>query len=66
MKNTLKIQRAYLDITQAQLAEKVKCTTWTINQLESNKFVPSFVLASRIARFFGKRVDEVFIYEDGE
>ena len=66
MRNTLKIQRAIFDLTQAELAAKVSVSTWTINALEANKYSPSVGLAMRIARLFGKPVEEIFIYEDGD
>ena len=64
MKNTLRIERATIEITQADLAEKVKVSRQTINAIESNKYVPSTVLALKIARLFKKHVDEVFILEE--
>ena len=54
MKNTLRIERAVLNITQAALAEKVKVSRQTINAIESNKYVPSTILALKIARVFQK------------
>ncbi|MFN8355624.1 MAG: helix-turn-helix transcriptional regulator [Spirosomataceae bacterium] len=66
MKNRIRIERAILDITQAQLAEQVNVTRQTINAIEANKYVPSAVLAIKIARTFGKTVEEVFELEEGE
>ena len=64
MKNTIRVERAILNITQAELAEKVKASRQTINAMESNKYVPSTVLALKIAKVFQKKVDEIFILED--
>ncbi|MBX2924535.1 MAG: helix-turn-helix transcriptional regulator [Chitinophagaceae bacterium] len=64
MKNTIRVERAILNITQADLAERVKVSRQTINAIESNKYVPSTVLALKIAKVFQKRVDEIFILED--
>lgn len=64
MKNKIRIERAILDITQADLAEKVGASRQTINAIESNKYVPSTVLAIKIARVFGKNVEEVFELEE--
>lgn len=64
MKNKIRIERAILDITQADLAEKVGASRQTINAIESNKYVPSTVLAIKIARVFGKPVEEVFELEE--
>jgi putative transcriptional regulator len=66
MKNTIRVERAILNITQAALAEKVKVSRQTINAIESNKYVPSTVLALKIARVFQKRLDDIFILEDSD
>ena len=64
MKNNIKVQRAIHDMTQADLAREVGVTRQTINAMEKNKYVPSTVLAIKIARIFGKHVEEIFILED--
>ena len=64
MKNIIRIERAFKDITQAQLAELVGVSRQTINTIESNRYVPSTILALKIARVFGKPVEEVFILDD--
>jgi len=66
MKNTIRVERAIQDITQADLAEKVSVSRQTINAIESNKYVPSTVLALKIARVFGKKVEDIFILEKGD
>ena len=66
MKNTIRIERAIKDITQAELAEQVGVSRQTINSIESNKYVPSTVLALKIARVFGKPIEVIFILEDGD
>ena len=66
MKNNIKTERAIHNLTQAKLAVKVKVTKWTISQMELNNYVPSVALAVRIARTFGKPVEEVFLFEDDE
>lgn len=66
MKNRIRIERAILDITQADLAEKINVSRQTINAIESNKYVPSTVLALKIARIFGKSVEEVFGLEEND
>ena len=60
MTNRIRIERAILDITQADLAEKISVSRQTINAIESNKYVPSTVLALKIGRVFGKPVEEIF------
>lgn len=66
MKNSIKVQRAIHGLTQEELAKKVSVTRQTINAMEANKYVPSTVLALKIAREFGKTVEEVFILEDAD
>ena len=64
MKNNIRIERAIKNITQAELAEQVGVSRQTINTIESNKYVPSTVLALKIARIFGKPLEEIFMLED--
>jgi putative transcriptional regulator len=66
MKNTIRIERAILNITQAELAEKVSVSRQTINAIESQKYVPSTVLALKIAQVFQKKVDEIFTLEEND
>jgi putative transcriptional regulator len=66
MKNKLKIERAILDLTQEQLAEKIGVSRQTINSIEKNRFVPSTVLALKLSLLFGKPVNDVFELEDDE
>ncbi|WP_436486831.1 helix-turn-helix transcriptional regulator [Chitinophaga sp. ARDCPP14] len=63
MKNTIKVQRAKQNITQAELAEKAKVSRQTINAIELGKFIPSTLLALKIARIFGTTVEQLFILE---
>lgn len=66
MKNTVRIERAIGQLTQQDLAEKIGVSRQTINAIESNKYVPSTVLALKIAKLFGKKVEEVFLLEEGD
>jgi putative transcriptional regulator len=63
LKNSIKIQRAVLNITQEELAKLVHVSRQTINAIESNKYVPSTVLALKIAKVFNKSVEEIFVLE---
>jgi putative transcriptional regulator len=63
MKNTIKVERARKDMTQAELAEKIDVSQQTINAMEAAKYVPSTVLALKISRVFGKPVNEIFELE---
>jgi len=66
MKNNIKVERAIKGLTQEDLANKVSVSRQTINAMEANKYVPSTVLALKIARLFGKPVEEVFILEKND
>ncbi len=63
-KTRLRVLRAEREWSQAELAAQVGVTRQTINALEKGRFHPNLRLAFKIARVFGKRVAEVFIYED--
>lgn len=66
MKNKLRIERAVLDITQAELAERIGVSRQTVNAIESNKYVPSTVLSMKIARVFGLKVEDIFQLEEND
>ena len=60
MTNTIKVERAKWNMTQAELAERIGVSRQTINAIESNKYVPSTVLALKIARLFQVPVETLF------
>ena len=64
MKNKIRVARAEERMTQQQLADAVGVSRQTINAIESGKFVPSTVLALKIAQNFGKSVEEIFQLEE--
>ena len=66
MKNNIRVARATLKITQQQLADAIGVSRQTVNAIESGKFVPSTVLALKVARLFEKPVEEMFLLEDGD
>jgi putative transcriptional regulator len=54
------------EMTQQQLADICNCTRQTIIALEQERYVPSLILAIKISKVFGKRVDDVFqLLDDG-
>lgn len=63
MKNTIKVQRAIHNMTQEELAKKTGVSRQTINTIESGKYVPSTVLALKMAGIFNVRVEEIFSLE---
>ena len=66
MKNTIRVERAIHEMTQQELAEKIGVSRQTINAIESNKYIPSTVLALKIARLFQKKVEEIFTLEEND
>ena len=64
MKNRLKVARAEMDITQEELAKLVGVSRQSINAIESGRYVPSTILALKMAQVFGKSVEEVFMLEE--
>ncbi len=61
LENTIKVQRARLKLTQEQLAELIGVTRKTVNTIENGKFIPSTVLAIKMAKVLGVSVEELFI-----
>ncbi|HYN97798.1 MAG TPA: helix-turn-helix transcriptional regulator [Pilimelia sp.] len=66
LRNRIKVERARHDLTQEQLADLVGVTRKTINTVETGRFIPSTVLALKLARALHIRVDELFYLADGE
>ncbi|WP_111413100.1 helix-turn-helix transcriptional regulator [Billgrantia lactosivorans] len=60
MHNHIRSLRKTRGLTQADLAEAMGVSRNTINSIEVGRYVPSLPLALRLARFFGKPVEEVF------
>ncbi|MBP1911173.1 helix-turn-helix transcriptional regulator [Thermococcus stetteri] len=66
MKNRLRELREERGLTQEELARVLGVTRQTIIAIEKGKYDPSLRLAFRIARFFGLKIEDVFIYEEDE
>jgi putative transcriptional regulator len=66
MLNTVRIERAILDITQEELAETIGVTRQTINSIEKNRYIPSTVLALKLSRLFNKPVNDIFQLEESD
>ena len=60
MKNSIRVERAIHSLTQEQLAQKLGVSRQTIHAIEANKYVPSTVLALKLAQLFNKQVGEIF------
>ena len=63
MKNKLEMLRKQLGITQEELANKIEASRQTISSIETGRYDPSITLAFKIANFFNKKIEEIFIYE---
>lgn len=66
MKNRIRVERAEVRITQQQLADAIGVSRQTVNAIETGRFIPSTLLALKIARQFGKPVEAVFQLEEGD
>lgn len=66
MKNTIKVERAKKDWTQAELAEKIGISRQAMNSIETGKFVPSTLLALKLASVFQTQVEEIFKLEEAD
>lgn len=60
MKNTLRVLRAENGWGQGELADQLNVSRQTINALERGKYDPSLPLAFKIAKLFGRRIEEIF------
>ncbi len=64
MKNRVKEERSELNMTQQQLAVQLSVSRQTVFAVETGKYVPSTILALKIAGVFKKNVEEIFILEN--
>jgi putative transcriptional regulator len=63
LKNRLRNLREERGLTQEELAKALEVTRQTIIAIERGKYDPSLRLAFKLARFFGVRIEDIFIYE---
>ena len=66
MNNTLKVERAKLNLTQQQLADKVGVSRQTINSIEAERYIPSTALAIKISNVFKTSVNDIFTLEEDD
>lgn len=66
MKNNLEQLRAEKSISQIELADAMEVSRQTISSLENGRYNPSIVLAFKLAKYFDKTIEEIFIYEEDE
>ena len=65
MRNVLPALRAERGWSQGDLAERLGVSRQTVNALERGKYDPSLPLAFRIARLFGRRIEDIFEPDEG-
>jgi putative transcriptional regulator len=66
MKNHLEMLRAQRGWTQQELADRVEVSRQTIISLENGRYNPSILLAFRLARLFGVKIEDIFLYDEAE
>jgi putative transcriptional regulator len=66
MKNSIKVERAKLDMTQQELADRISVSRQTINSIETERYIPSTVLALKIANIFKTTVNKLFQLEKSD
>ena len=64
VKNRLEEIRKQRGIRQEELAEAMGVSRQTISSLENGIYNPSVILAIKLARYFGTKVEDIFIYEE--
>ena len=64
MKNRIRVLRAEIDMTQLQLAEHIGVSRQSIVAIENSKYVPSTILALKMAKLFNTDVSNIFSLED--
>ena len=64
MKNKLEELRKEKELSQEILASTLNVSRQTISSLENGRYNPSLILAFKIARYFKKDIEEIFIYEE--
>ena len=66
MRNSIKVERAKKNLTQEELAKSVSVSRQTINAIETGKFVPSTILALKIARYFQVPIESIFELDNND
>jgi len=66
LKNHIRELREAMGLTQAELAKRTGVSRQAINAIETGKYDPSIWLAYALAKTFGKSIEDVFVFEEGE
>lgn len=64
LNNRIRVYRAEHRLSQGDLAERIGVTRKTISTIEVGRFVPSTVIALKIARYFGVPMEDIFSLDD--
>ena len=64
MKNRLEEIRREHGLKQEELADILEVSRQTIGSLENGRYNPSIILAFKIARYFHRNIEDIFIYEE--
>ena len=64
MKTWIKLERARINITQAQLAEALGISVHAINSIEKRRYMPSIILAKQMAKYFKVSIDYLFYIDE--
>jgi putative transcriptional regulator len=64
LNNILRELRAERGWTQSELAARLSVSRQTVNALEGDRYDPSLPLAFKIARIFGRKIEDIFFYEE--
>jgi putative transcriptional regulator len=64
LNNILRELRVDRGWTQSELAARLSVSRQTINALEADRYDPSLPLAFKIARIFGRKIEDIFFYEE--
>ncbi|MBP1629511.1 MAG: family transcriptional regulator [Bacteroidetes bacterium] len=66
MKNSIRVERAIIRISQQELADRVGVSRQTINAIELEKYTPSAIVIMKIAFIFNKNVEQIFSLEESD
>ena len=66
MINTVKLERTRINLSQQELAERVRVSRQSIHSIESGKFMPCYVLAIKFARVLNIPVEDLFVVEEND
>lgn len=64
MKNLLEKMRKEKNINQEKLAKELEVSRQTIGSIENGRYNPSLILAFKISKYFNKKIEDIFIYEE--